>query len=271
MLAGLWVKNFKSIEAAGIRFGPLTCFVGRNGVGKTNLFDAICFLSRLAERDTSGAAVKIRQASGQGFSPLDLVFGRDPKRLVEFSADMIVPAEVTDDFGVPAKPSTTLLTYRLKLRYAPESDRLLVESESLTHAKLGDFKRFARFPSSDGFKSSVALGSRRGGPLISTEDDRIILHGDGGSRARSVPAGRSPSRSSEARTHPATRPCSPRGGRCRRGASCIWSRERCGGPTHGGYGLATFPPRGAASPPPSMRSWRGIPTPDRNSSTGWGS
>ena len=192
MLAGLWVKNFKSIEAAGIRFGPLTCFVGRNGVGKSNLFDAICFLSRLAERDTSGAAVKIRQASGQGFSPLDLVFGRDPKRLVELSADMIVPAEVTDDFGVPAKPSTTLLTYRLKLRYAPESDRLLVESESLTHAKLGDFKRFARFPSSDGFKSSVALGSRRGGPLISTEDDRIILHGDGGSRARSVPAGRSP-------------------------------------------------------------------------------
>ena len=55
---------------------------------------------------------------------------------------MVVPPIVTDDFGESAKPSTTLLTYTVRLRYAPESDRLLVEYESLTHARLQDSKSF---------------------------------------------------------------------------------------------------------------------------------
>ena len=80
----------------------------------------------------------------------------------------------------------------MRLRYAPESDRLLVEHESLTHAKLEDYKKFIGFDSSKEFKRSVALGVRRGGPLISTKEDRIQLHGDGGSRGRPAPGGRSP-------------------------------------------------------------------------------
>ena len=192
MLIALYVKNFKSIKEARVRFGPFTCFIGHNGVGKSNMFDAIYFLSELAERDISEAAVRVRRPSGGGHSPLDLVFGRDPNHMIELCADMIVPSEVTDDFDEPSKPSTTLLKYTVKLRYAPDSDRLLVEYERLTHVKLGDYKNFVGFPSSPSFKSSVALGSRRGGPLISTKSDRIMLHGDGGSRGRPVPVGRSP-------------------------------------------------------------------------------
>ena len=192
MLVALSVKNFKSIKEARVRFGPFTCFIGHNGVGKSNMFDAIHFLSRLAERDISEAAVEVRQTSSGGHSPLDLVFGRDPSRTIVLSADMIVPPEVNDDFDQPAKPSTTLLTYTLRLRYESDSDRLLVEYESLTHAKLGDYRRFVGFTSSPTFRRSVALGSRRGGPLISTKGDRIMLHGDGGSRGRPAPVGRSP-------------------------------------------------------------------------------
>lgn len=36
-----------------MRFGPFTCFIGHNGVGKSNLFDAIHFLSSLAGALTS--------------------------------------------------------------------------------------------------------------------------------------------------------------------------------------------------------------------------
>ena len=134
MLVSLSVKNFKSIREAHIRFGPFTCFIGHNGVGKSNLFDAIHFLGALTERDISDAATEVRRTSGGGYSPLDLVFGRDPERRMELSADMVVPPQVEDDFGQIAKPSTTLLTYRIKLRYESKSDRLLVEHESLTHA-----------------------------------------------------------------------------------------------------------------------------------------
>ena len=192
MLLSLSVKNFKSIREAHVRFGPFTCFIGHNGVGKSNLFDAIHFLSGLAERAISDAATEVRRTSEGGYSPLDLVFGRDPNRRIELSADMVVPPQVEDDFGDTTKPSTTLLTYTVRLRYASESDRLLVEYESLAHAKLKDSKSFIGFESSGAFRKSVALGGRWGGPLISTREDRIQLHGDGGSRGRPAPVGKSP-------------------------------------------------------------------------------
>jgi predicted ATPase len=192
MLVALSVRNFKSIREAHVRFGPFTCFIGHNGAGKSNLFDAIHFLSELAERDISDAAADVRRTSDGAYSPLDLVFGRDQEREIKLSADMIVPSEVRDDFGQTAEPSTTLLTYALHLKYSRASDQLVVNSERLAHAKLGDFDPFVGFKSSPAFRASVAIGSRRGGPLISTEGDRIMLHGDGGSRGRPAPVGRSP-------------------------------------------------------------------------------
>jgi predicted ATPase len=194
VLLALSIKNFKSIREARVRFGALTCLIGHNGVGKSNLFDAIHFLSLLADRDIYQATAEVRRTSEGSYSPLDLVFGRDPANVIELSADMIVAHDVVDDFGQEATPSTTLLTYTLRLRYRPDSDRLLVESEHLSHAKLGDFAGFTAFPSSADFRNSVAIGARRGGPLISTDEKRraIVLHGDGGSRGRPAPVGTSP-------------------------------------------------------------------------------
>lgn len=194
MLVALSIKNFKSIREARVRFGGLTCLIGHNGVGKSNLFDAVHFLSALAEREISEAATEVKSTGDGSYSPLDLVFGRDPRRRIELSADIVVPREVEDDFGQTAESSTTLLTYALTLRYSAASDRLVVGRESLTHINKGDYKKFVGFPSSQRFKNSVALGARRGGALISTdlEEQKILLHGDGGSRGRPAPVGRSP-------------------------------------------------------------------------------
>ena len=192
MLVSLAVHNFKSIREARVRFGAVTCFVGHNGVGKSNLFDAVHFLSLLADRDIAKAASEIRRTSSGDNSPLDLVFGRDESRLVEFTADMVTPLHVTDDFGNPAQATATLLRYVLKLRYASETDQLLVESERLTHVNLGDCRRHLGFPASGSFRQSVAFNRRKGGAFISTVGDKIMLHGDGGSRGRPLPVGRSP-------------------------------------------------------------------------------
>jgi predicted ATPase len=194
VLVALSIKNFKSIREARVRFGSLTCLVGHNGVGKSNLFDAIHFLSLLADRDVYQATAEVRRTSEGSYSPLDLVFGRDPENTIELAADMIASNDIVDDFGQVAKPSTTLLTYTLRLSYRPEVDRLVVDSENLTHAKLGDFASFTAFPSAPAFRNSVAVGARRGGPLISTDRKRgaIMLHGDGGSRGRPAPVGTSP-------------------------------------------------------------------------------
>ena len=153
MLVALSIKNFKSIREARVRFGELTCLIGHNGVGKSNLFDAIHFLSALAERDISEAAAEVKSTSDGSYSPLDLVFGRDPHRKIELSADMVVPRQVEDDFGQTAESSTALLTYALTLQYVAESDRFVVERESLTHAKLGDYRKFTGFASSASSKN----------------------------------------------------------------------------------------------------------------------
>ena len=194
MLVGLRIKNFKNIGDADIRFGAFTCLIGHNGVGKSNLFDAIHFLSVLADRDIQTAAASVRSASDGNYSPLDLVFWRDSSREITLSADMIAPGQVEDDFGQTAKPSTNLLTYSITLRYMRESDRLAVQSESLTHARRADYKKFIGFDSSPQFQESAAVGSRRVGALISTnaEEQKIMLHGDGGSRGRPAPVGTSP-------------------------------------------------------------------------------
>lgn len=194
MLVSLSVRNFKSIDAATVRFGPLTGLIGHNGVGKSNLLDAIQLLSALAEGDVGEAVASVRRTSDGTATPLDLVGGRNPGATIELAADLIVPRVVVDDFGQEAEASTTLLRYEVHLRYEADRDRLVIGHERLDNVRLGDVRRFTRFPTAPAFRDSVAVGSRRGGPLITTETaaGEIVVHGDGGSRPRSVPVGRSP-------------------------------------------------------------------------------
>ena len=45
-LSSLSILNYKNIEAVNLEFSPkINCFIGNNGMGKTNLLDAIYFLS----------------------------------------------------------------------------------------------------------------------------------------------------------------------------------------------------------------------------------
>ncbi|HRR63166.1 MAG TPA: AAA family ATPase, partial [Paludibacteraceae bacterium] len=45
-LESLVILNYKNIQEANLMFSPkINCFIGKNGMGKTNLLDAIYFLS----------------------------------------------------------------------------------------------------------------------------------------------------------------------------------------------------------------------------------
>ena len=60
----LKVSGFKNLVDVDIQFGPFTCIAGANGVGKSNLFDAIRFLSALAEDQTLIEAAKSGAIAG---------------------------------------------------------------------------------------------------------------------------------------------------------------------------------------------------------------
>jgi len=60
MMTRLRVSGFKNLFDVDISFGPFTCIAGANGVGKSNVLDAIVFLSALADRPLIDAALSVR-------------------------------------------------------------------------------------------------------------------------------------------------------------------------------------------------------------------
>src|SRR5258708_23756844 len=116
MLTRLRVSGFKNLVNVDVRFGPFTCVAGANGVGKSNLFDAIGFLGALADHTLVDAALSIREESRRDESrrttDVRSLFHRVGDRYdneIVFEAEMIIPSEGIDDLGQNATASTTFL------------------------------------------------------------------------------------------------------------------------------------------------------------------
>src|SRR6266567_904003 len=112
MLTRLEVQGFKNLLDVTVDFGPFTCIAGANGIGKSNVFDAIEFLSHLASDTLVEASQRIRGSSGvRGGDPRDLLWDgyRERQGQIVLAAEMIVPSEVEDDLGAPAIATTTFL------------------------------------------------------------------------------------------------------------------------------------------------------------------
>ena len=177
MLTRLRVSGFKNLLDVDVAFGPFTCVAGPNASGKSNLFDAIAFLSYLADRPLMDAASAIRGEAGLPSDVRNLFHrvGEHYTDTMSFRVEMIVPAEGIDDLGQAATASTTFLEYSLTLRYrsAPDLDapsELEVVNEELNRLLIGDATKHLKFDHSVAWRRS-ALQGRRQNALISTEDD----------------------------------------------------------------------------------------------------
>jgi predicted ATPase len=203
MLTRLKVNGFKNLVDVDVRFGPFTCIAGANGVGKSNLFDAITFLSALADKTLLEAAKSVRDDEGR-FSDIRRLFhrvGNDyPTDVMTFEAEMIVPEKGIDDFGQEAKAKITFLRYLLKIGFRGDKQGgLELLYEELKHINLGEASRHLLFPhKASSWRNSAVRGRRSGGAFISTEETekgRIIkLHadGEGGGSPRLIPAANLP-------------------------------------------------------------------------------
>jgi len=80
-VAHLSLHDFRSYPAVEVEIGPgVTSFVGRNGQGKTNLVEAIDYLSRLTSHRVSADAPLVRQGADQAIVRAAVV--RDERRAV---------------------------------------------------------------------------------------------------------------------------------------------------------------------------------------------
>ena len=192
MLTRLQVTGFKNLVDVDVRFGPFTCVIGPNGVGKSNLFDAIRFLSALAGHTLMEAAASVRDQDSRTADVRNL-FHRAGDRHAErmsFDAEMIVPGKAVDDLGQEAKASSTFLRYSLELACKETGDGLTpgaleIMKEQLVHITQRDASKHLPFPHNAKYwRKSVVCGQRRAPYFISTEEGeiRVIkLHQDGSS------------------------------------------------------------------------------------------
>ena len=194
MLTRLKVNGFKNLVDVDVRFGPFTCIAGPNGVGKSNLLDAITFMSALAEKPLHEAVLSVRD-DGSRSGDLRTVFRRIGDKYsneMTLEAEMIVPRKGYDDLGQEAEASITFLIYKIRLAYRDADGRgfgrIELLHESLNHINIGDAKKNLPFPHKPIWRASAVQG-RRTSAFISTEIQGsnapiIKVHQDSGSSGR---------------------------------------------------------------------------------------
>lgn len=196
MLTRLKISGFKSLVDVDVHFGPFTCIAGANGVGKSNLFDAIRFLGLLANTTFAEAAATIRDEDGRtgGIRSLFHRRGDEIVPRMEFEAEMLLPRFGMDDLNLPAEASITFLRYHLELALrnpdeGPSFNPIQLVKEELDRINLTEAYKKLRFPLNRQTWGKSVLHGRKTSPFISTENDSgkilIKLRQDGsGGRPR---------------------------------------------------------------------------------------
>ena len=174
MLVRLKVRGFKNLANVDVSFGPFTCIAGVNGVGKSNLFDAITFLSALADRPLMEASKSVRDEQNRTTDVRSLFFNLGSEHVDEmsFEAEMLVPRTGKDDLGQPAEAAITFLRYIFVLRYRqddefPSNDRLEITKEELRQINVTEANKHLSFHHTKNWRDSVVAG-RRVTPFLST-------------------------------------------------------------------------------------------------------
>jgi len=202
MLTKLEVDGFKNLREVALYLGPFTCIAGPNGVGKSNLFDAIAFLSALAHMPLMDAALSVRGGAALHGDVRNL-FHRVGDRVddrMRFAVEMLIPQHGEDELGQRAEASMTFLRYELTLRFRGDPavramGTLTVEHEQLEHLNRTNAKQHLPFAHTKEWRDSVVRG-RRTSKYISMETKGgqalVSLHADskgkGGGRPSRVAA-----------------------------------------------------------------------------------
>ena len=118
MLTRIEIDGFKTFEGFSLDLGPFTAIVGPNASGKSNLFDALRFLSLLAQYDIRTAMQGLRG------EPEEL-FRQTPNGIYDcmtFAVEVLLSRRGTDAFGTRYETPAQRLRYELKLALVHTSD-----------------------------------------------------------------------------------------------------------------------------------------------------
>ena len=96
MITRIEIDGFKTFQDFSLDLSPLQVIVGANGVGKSNLFDALQLIGRLASSKVRAAFQEMRGEVGELFSARPEGGSADCIRL---AVEMLVNQKIRDDWG----------------------------------------------------------------------------------------------------------------------------------------------------------------------------
>ncbi len=114
MITYIKINGFKSFHDFEMEFTPFTVIAGVNASGKSNLFDALTLLSRLAETDNLKRAFSEQRGE---FIEMFTQYGDDKYASeIQFIIEMLVNRTVKDAWGNETELKYTRLRYELNIR-----------------------------------------------------------------------------------------------------------------------------------------------------------
>ncbi len=185
MITRIEIDGFKSLIDITLFFGPFTCIAGANAIGKSNFFDALSFLSSLADKTIIEAAKSVRSENQKHSNLQDIFFrsGSSYREIMKFEVDMLIPQNGVDDLGQTAEATITSLRYTLILKLnddISEYEPITIVKEALEPITQTKSKQNLFFEYKNEWIESVLQGRRSTKiPFISTDGDKIKLHQDG--------------------------------------------------------------------------------------------
>lgn len=171
MITYLKINGFKSFYNFEMEFTPFTVIAGANASGKSNLFDALTLLSRLAESDNLKRAFNEQRGE---FIELFTQYGDDKfASEMEFVVEMLVNKNIKDAWGNEGKLKYTRLRYELSIKRITNSsgiEDLLVSKENLIKLNHQEDKwiNLISKKTLEFWRPKVVTG-KRGIPYIQTE------------------------------------------------------------------------------------------------------
>jgi predicted ATPase len=192
MITRIELDGFKTFQDFSLDLSPLQVIVGANGVGKSNLFDALQLLGRLADSKLSAAFQQTRGEAGELFTILPDGGSADRIRV---AVEMLVNQNVQDDWGIRQELKFPRMRYELEV--ARRKDVLGLERLAVEHEYLAPIPRHKdRWTKSNKLKTGgpwiPAMTGGRSSPFISTQKKgrgpTIALHQDGNSGRRDIVA-----------------------------------------------------------------------------------
>lgn len=183
MITQIEIDGFKTFQKFRLELGSFQVIVGVNGTGKSNLFDALRLLSRLADADLRTAFQDLRGEAGELFR---LLPDGQPTNQIKMAVELFIDRYIKDSWGAEAELKFTRLRYEVHIERRPDErglERLYVTHESLAPLARGNDVWLKQHlgKAANGWLTRLTGG--RSNPFISTslKDDRptISLHQDG--------------------------------------------------------------------------------------------